>query len=80
MKFKTWKAGSLSRKKGIFPKGIDSKTIIDFQQDVIDAEIAAIHSLVTYQKAIDGFYRAQHKLLDYVGVTETGFWDGVEHA
>lgn len=45
----------------------DSKTIIDFQEDVIEAEINAIRSLVGYQKAIEDFYRTTNQLLERTG-------------
>lgn len=48
----------------------DSKTIIDFQDDVIKAETEAILALVDYVKAVDGFYRSKHTLLEWVGVTD----------
>lgn len=44
-----------------------SKTIIDYQEDVIEAEIDAIRSLVGYQKAVDDFYRATNELLERTG-------------
>ncbi|MCB9799380.1 MAG: TolC family protein [Candidatus Omnitrophica bacterium] len=48
----------------------NSATIIDFQEDVIDAEMGAIRALVSYFKSIDQFYRSTHRLLAQAGVTE----------
>lgn len=47
----------------------DSKIVIDYQQDVIDAELQAIQARTDYQKAVDRFYRTQGRLLEHAGVT-----------
>ncbi|MDP3920286.1 MAG: TolC family protein [Candidatus Omnitrophota bacterium] len=48
----------------------DSKAIIDFQEDVIDAETEAISGLVDYMKAVDGYYRSANRLLEYADVSK----------
>jgi len=48
----------------------DSKTIIDFQEDVIEAETEAIRALIHYEKSIETFYRATHQLLDRIAARE----------
>ncbi len=50
----------------------DSKTIIDYQEDVIDARINAIRALVDYRIATDQFYRTQNTLLERAGVAASG--------
>lgn len=47
-----------------------SKTIIDYQQDVINAEITHIRALVGYRTALENFYRVQHSLFAWAGVEE----------
>jgi len=47
-----------------------SKTIIDYQQDVIDAENSRIIAALDHHKAIERFYRVQNKLLEYAGVAK----------
>lgn len=47
----------------------ESKTIIDFQEDLIQAEIDAVDARIQYAMAIDEFYRAGHRLLEHAGLT-----------
>ena len=44
-----------------------SKTIIDYQEDVIEAENSRIVAALDYHKAIERFYRVQNKLLEFSG-------------
>jgi len=47
----------------------DSKTIIDFQEDVIRAETDAIRALVDYEKAVENYLRTTNQLLDRIAAT-----------
>lgn len=45
-----------------------SKTIIDFQDDLIEAEINHIRALMMYNRALEDFYRATHGLIEKAGI------------
>ena len=47
----------------------DSRTIIDFQEDLISAETQAQQALVAYRKAQDVLLRTEHRLLEARGLT-----------
>ena len=46
----------------------DSRTIIDFQEDLIEAETEADRALILYQQVKDAFFRSAHRLLEEAGV------------
>jgi len=45
-----------------------SKTIIDFQDDLIEAEINNIRALMMYNRALEDFYRSTHGLIAKAGI------------
>lgn len=49
----------------------DSRTVIDFQEDWINAESAAQAALIQLQKSIDRLYRTENALLEFAGLTES---------
>lgn len=46
-----------------------SKTIIDYQQDLVEAQKAKIAALADYEKARDKIFFVQHRLLEALGLT-----------
>ena len=48
----------------------NSKTMIDYQEDLIEAENRRIIAALDHHKAIEHFYRVQNKLLEYAGVAQ----------
>lgn len=49
-----------------------SKTMIDYQEDLIGAEEGKIEALVAYEKLKDKMLRAENRLLEALGLTEAG--------
>ena len=49
----------------------DSKTIIDYHDDVIDAVVNALRAGVDYAKALETFYRTQNRLLEKSNIDES---------
>lgn len=47
-----------------------SKTVIDYQEDLIRAETETIQAYVNYEKALEGFYRSQNRLLEITRVLQ----------
>ena len=59
----------LEEEEKFFNRGkSDSKTIIDFQDDLINAEIEHIRALVGYVKSVESFYKYQNSLMEYAGL------------
>lgn len=54
----------------------ESKTIIDFQEDVIQASTEATRALVDYEKAVESYYASANILLEKAGLTEQKALEG----
>ncbi|HEX9780172.1 MAG TPA: TolC family protein [bacterium] len=46
----------------------DSRTVIDYQEDVIDSDAALARALVGYRLAQDTLWRAEHRLMEAAGL------------